>query len=120
MKSEATLTSSEEIGNTIKILNASAIPVTISYFELAWTERRKVFGIPIPFTRKEVSTDSPIDPPDSYDALVLPHQTITLNFSDKYRFDWGKDLKHDIYLKVWLVGQGGPKWLWITGPSKYQ
>ncbi|MEH2513681.1 hypothetical protein V1291_005035 [Nitrobacteraceae bacterium AZCC 1564] len=120
IKAEASLTSLEEIGNTITLLNASSVPVTISYFELAWTERRKFFGIPIPFMTEEVATDSPIDPPDGYAALILPHQTHSLLFREQYHFDWGVRVKHDIYLKLWLVGKGGPIWLWITGPSKYR
>jgi hypothetical protein len=120
MKADAMLTSSEDIGNTITVLNSSAIPVTISYFELAWTGQRTVYGISIPFTRKELTTESPIDPPDGYDALVLPHQTHSLPFRGEYHFDWGASLKQDIYLKVWLVGYGRPIWLWITGPSKYR
>lgn len=120
LKADASLTSSGDIGNTITILNASAIPVTISYFELSWVERKKIWSIPIPFTRLEVSTESPIDPPDGYDALVLPHQTHSITFSGEYHFDWGGSLEHDIYLKVWLVGQGRPTWLWVTGPARYR
>jgi hypothetical protein len=118
LKADAMLTSHPDLGHTIKVLNNSAIPVTISYFEIAWTERRKLFGvIPIPFTRKVDSTDSPIEPPDGYDTLVAPHETHQISLVDEYQFDWGADLKQDVYLKVWLVGHDNPFWLWLTGPK---
>ena len=117
---DARLTSSEDIGNTIVLLNKSDIPATISYFELAWTERRSIFGWNIPFTRKVVKTESPLDPPDGYDETVPPHETHSLWFREEYHFDWGPSLEQDIYLKLWLVGRTSPIWLWITGPGKYR
>jgi hypothetical protein len=116
---DARLTSSEDIGNTIVLLNKSSIPATISYFELAWTEQRLVFGWKIPFTRRVLETDSPLEPPDGYDETVPPHMTHSLWFGEESHFDWGPDLKQDIYLKLWLVGRTSPIWLWITGPGKY-
>jgi hypothetical protein len=116
---DARLTSSEDIGNTVMLLNKSSIPATISYFELVWTEPRSLFGWKIPFTRKVVATDSPLDPPDGYDETVPPRETHRLWFGEEHHFDWGVSLKQDIYLKLWLVGRSSPIWLWITGPKKY-
>jgi hypothetical protein len=53
------LTGSEDVGNTIVILNRSSIPANIRYFDLAWVERRCLLGLPVPFTRKVTKDDSP-------------------------------------------------------------
>ena len=37
---DAALTGSEEIGNTLTILNKSKNPLTISYYELAWVQEK--------------------------------------------------------------------------------
>jgi hypothetical protein len=113
------LTSSEDIGNEIVLLNKSSIPVTISYFELVWIDYWRLLGRRIPFTSRVVRDETPLDPPYGYDESVPPHATHSLSFRDEYHFDWGKDLKQDIYLKLWLVGRNSPIWLWITGPGKY-
>jgi hypothetical protein len=119
IKADVSLTSLPELGNTITLLNDSEIPITISYFELVWTNKRKLFGlIPLPFTRKVEASDSPIDPPDGYSALVAPHETHVLQFTEQYHFDWGVELEHDIYLKVWIVGHDDPFWLWVMGRKK--
>jgi hypothetical protein len=110
-------TGSYEIGNTIVLLNKSNVPAIISYYELAWTERRSFAGLPIPFTRKTVQTQSPLDPMDGCHQMVAPHAAYALTFNEDHHFDWGVGLKHDVYLKLWLVGRGRPIWLWITGPS---
>jgi hypothetical protein len=74
------LTGSEEIGNTIVLLNKSNIPATISYFDLAWVERRSFLGCSIPFTRKVTYDESPLVPPDSYDETIPPHAVHALVF----------------------------------------
>jgi hypothetical protein len=117
---DARLTSSEDIGSTIILLNKSSIPATISYFELVWIEPRTLWGMRIPFTRKIVGSDTWIDPPDGYDALVPPHETHELWFRGDHHFEWGQDLKQEIYLKLWLVGRDSPLWLWITGPGRFK
>lgn len=113
------LTSSEDIGNTIVLLNKSDIPATISYFELVWTGPRTILGLRFPFTRKVIDVDSPLDPPDGYDVTVPPHETHQLWFREDNHFEWGISLKQNIYLKLWIVGHSSPIWLWITGPGKY-
>jgi hypothetical protein len=112
------LTGSEDIGNTIVLLNKSSIPATISYFDLAWIERRTLFGWPIPFTRKVVLDHSPIEPPDGYDQTIPPHAVHTFLFREENHFDWGWKLKQDIYLRLWLMGRNSSVWIWITGPQK--
>jgi hypothetical protein len=111
------LTSSEEIGNTIVLLNKSKNPVTISYFDLVWTERRRVLGIPIPFTHKIVAEESPVDPPDGYDEQIPSHGVHHLVFTEQNHFDWGTSLKQAIYLRLWLHGRKQPLWLYVTGPG---
>jgi hypothetical protein len=111
------LTGSEQVGNTIVLLNKSGVPATISYFELVWLERRRLLGCRVPFLWKVVETLSTIDPPDGYDETVIPQAVHSLWFGEEYHFDWGKHLKQDIYLKLWLVGRGSPIRIWITGPK---
>jgi hypothetical protein len=117
LKTEVMLTGSSELGHTITILNDSAIPVTVGYFEIVWTEKRKLFGLPIPFTRKVVDTDSPIEPPDGYNALIEAHKAHELNFMHDYQFDWGEGLTRGVWLRVWIVGHDKPFMLYITGPK---
>jgi hypothetical protein len=112
------LTGSEEVGNAIVLLNKSSIPATISYFDLAWVERRSLFGWPIPFTRKVLRDWSPVFPPDSYDKTIAPHGTHHLSFTENDHFDWSWKLRQDIYLRLWLIGRNSPIWIWITGPQK--
>jgi hypothetical protein len=73
-------------------LNKSGIPATIAYFELVWTEPRRLVGWSIPFTRKVVQTDSPIDPSDGYDETIAPNAVHSLHFNEQYHFDWGAGL----------------------------
>jgi hypothetical protein len=111
------LTGSEDIGNTIVLLNKSKTPVTISCFDLIWVKRRKLFGIPIPFTRRIVNEDSPVDPPDGYDQTIPPHDVHHLVFREGDHFEWGIKLKETIYLRLWLHGRRRPLWLHVTGPG---
>jgi hypothetical protein len=104
------LTSSEDVGNTITLLNKSNVPATISYFELVWVEPRKIFGVPIPFTQKITDTRSPVEPSYGYDESVAPHATHTLSFTGEDHYEWG-DGAPLIYLKMWLVGRKSPIWL---------
>ena len=118
LKATPMLTTSSDLGHTITVLNDSEIPITISYFELAWVEKRKLFAlIPIPFTRKVVQRDSPIDPPEGYYVLVAPHETDQMAFRDEYQFDWGPELKQAVYLAIWIIGHDKPFWLYVTGPN---
>jgi hypothetical protein len=119
IKASVTLTGSEEIGNTIVLLNKSSIPANTSYFDLAWVERRSLFGWPIPFTRRVIADSSPIDPPDGYHVTIAPHDTHVLSFTEENHFDWGGDLKQDIYLRLWLIGHRWPIWIWIIGPREW-
>lgn len=119
-KLSSSLVSLEEIGNTITVLNRSSIPVTISYYEIGWVKKRELLGIPIPYTKNETSSETPLEPGEGCNILVQPHQTEVFVFKNDSHFYWGSSIKHDIYLKIWLVGYGGPYWLWITGPSKYR
>jgi hypothetical protein len=120
IKASVTLTSSEEIGNTIVLLNKSSTPANLSYFDLAWIERKLLFGWPIPFTWRIVLDESPIDQPDGYYVTIAPHDTHTLSFTEEDHFGWGRDLKQDIYLRLWLIGRRSPIWIWITGPRRYR
>jgi len=118
IKASVTLTGSEEVGNTVVLLNKSSIPANLAYFDLAWIERKFLFGWPVPFTRRVVMTDSPIDPPDGYYVTIPPHDTHTLSFTEENHFGWGGDLKTDIFLRLWLIGRRSPIWVWLTGPHR--
>jgi hypothetical protein len=100
------------------LLNTSTIPATISYFDLAWVKRRTLFACPIPFTSEVVKDDSPVPPEFGYDETIPPHGTHHLNFTEDYHFDWGGDLKENIYLRLWLVGRRSPIWLLVAGPKR--
>jgi hypothetical protein len=84
---------------------------------LAWVEKRTLFGLKIPFTWKVVTRESPLDPGDGYYSVIPAHGVEHLNFSERYHFDWGDELKQAIYLRLWLVGRTSPIWFWITGPG---
>jgi hypothetical protein len=92
IKASVTLTGSEEVGNTIVLLNKSSVPANLAYFDLVWVKRRSLFGLPIPFTTKVVTEDSPIDPPDGYYVTIPSHETHILSFTEENHFDWGSDL----------------------------
>jgi hypothetical protein len=113
------LTGSEDLGNTLVLLNRSNVPLAISYFDLAWVERRCLLGCRrcrIPFTRRVIRDDSPCDPASGYYATVQPHATHRLSFTGQYHFHSGVRLPHDIYLRLWIVGRRSPIWMWVTGP----
>jgi hypothetical protein len=116
---DSSFTSDEGRGNTLTLLNRSGIPITISYYELVWVERRKWCGIPVPFTSKIAYSESPVDPVDGCQIVMPPHATHSLSFTGEYHFNWGGDLEQAIYLKIWRVGgsRRSPIWLWITGPG---
>jgi hypothetical protein len=79
--------------------------------------RKRLLGWRIPFTTKVVNTDSPIYFPDGYYVTIPAHNTHSLSFTEQNHFDWGRDLKEDIYLRLWLIGRSSPIWIWVTGPK---
>jgi hypothetical protein len=112
IKTSVTLTGSEEVGHTVVLLNKSNIPVSTAYFDLVWTARRSLFGVPIPFTRRVDMLSSPIEPPDGYYVTIGAHDTHTLGFAGEDHFEW--DDKRDIYLRLWLIGRSSPIWLLVS------
>jgi hypothetical protein len=58
-----------------------------------------------------VLDESPIDQPDGYYVTIAPHDTHTLSFTEEDHFGWGRDLKQDIYLRLWLIGRRSPIWI---------
>jgi len=113
-----TLISDPGMGNTILLLNASSLPAHIHSFDLAWVEKRKVLGLNVPMTRKVVKDESPIEPWDVYNLTIPPHGSHKFVFREADHFDWGKNLKQAIYLRLYVIGRETPIWLWITGPSE--
>jgi hypothetical protein len=119
IKVESRFVGLEEYGNEIILLNKSAIPITISYYELVWTVPRRIFGIKVPFTHKIEADASPEDPMSGCNIKIESHETHALTFRDEYHFDWGPSIKETIYLKLWIVGhQKRPRWFYITGPKR--
>jgi hypothetical protein len=110
-------TGHEGIGNQLVLLNRSSTPITISYYELAWVERRRIAGVAIPFTRNVTFSETPLDPMDGCAIPLPPHTPHSLDFRDEYHFNWGGNLEQAIYLKLWRVGSRSPIWLWVTGPG---
>jgi hypothetical protein len=115
---ESWLTASEDIGNTIVLLNKSSVPVHISFFDLVWVVQRSLFGWEIPFTRKIVSKESPVEASIGYHETIPAHGTHSLSFTDQDQFDWGTDQKQDIYLRLSLTGRRSPIWLLIWRAKK--
>jgi hypothetical protein len=112
---KAMLRGAPEIGNDIVVLNASDKPVNIYYLDLAWVERRWP-GWQIPGFRRFAYSVSPDE--DNFCNITVPaHGQQTLSFSGEDHFDWGADLKQDIYLRLWIVGRKRPVWFWVTGPN---
>jgi hypothetical protein len=70
LKAIAELTSSDEIGNTIRVVNSSKNPANIYYFELVWVKptRRPI----APWFRKVEREDSPLNG-DGCDITIGPH-----------------------------------------------
>ena len=108
------------VGNTINVVNVSAKTAAhIGYLDLAWVERRRFLGCPIPFTRKVVADDSIMEPGDP-DMFSIPPQTAhSLWFGEENHFGWGKDMTSDIYLRLYVIGKNKPVWLRVTGPSDF-
>lgn len=111
------LTGSADVGNTLTLMNKSSFPATVSYFELAWTEPHQFAGVAIPFTRKVIDTDTPLDPMDGCSMPLAPHGIVSIEFAGDHHFNWGGTLEHAIHLKVWLIGHRSPIWLYVTGPG---
>ncbi len=90
-----------EIGNTVTIRNTSETPITISYWELLWLERKL-------FKWKHNKVISP----DEYfgDLKIDGHSSTTLHFSNTDYFDWGVNSldKSKIYLRLYLAGKRKP------------
>jgi hypothetical protein len=116
LKLLVSLTGSEQIGNTLTLLNSSKVPANIYYVSLVWIEPTFLSRY-LRFFRKIVTQETFSDH-DYLNITVPPHGQQEFNYSEQYHFDWGQSLKHDIYLKVWLTGWRFPKWFFVTGPSK--
>lgn len=96
-------TSDPERGNEITIENSSDRPAMISYWELAWADRR--FGRTL-FERIEEMPDE-----GSYDVTIPPHARHTLHFVDGHHFRKRSDIdghKVQLYLKLYLVARRSP------------
>lgn len=106
-----------EPGNEIVLLNKSSIPVIISYFDLVWVKPSTAFGSPIPFTWNIVREATPIEPETTYDVTVAPHATHALFFPAVEYLNWGLNIEHDVYLRLWIFGRRSPLWFWIVGPQ---
>jgi hypothetical protein len=65
-----------------------------------------------------VHEDTPLDRADPGMFTIAAHEAHSLVFCDEDHFDWGLRLPEDIYLRLYLIGDGKPIWLWITGPAQ--
>jgi len=108
---KTSLTSDADIGNTVVVLNASGTPANVYYFDLVWVPRWR--GMKRRIFRKISHDASPLEF-EYCDATVPPHGQYTFSFSEADHFDWGIQLKEDIYLRLWLVGRRRPVWFWVA------
>ena len=108
------LTSGEDVGNVIRVTNASKVPANVCYYELVWVKPHPLHRL-APLFRKVEMEEPPVEY-DGCDITIEPYSQYALTFTEAYHFDWGKRLKHHIYLKLWIVGRRFQKWMWITGP----
>ena len=108
------LTSDPDIGNEVTLLNASKVPANIYHYDLVrahrsplgknWRIGRKVVGVEFDLEGDNVHVTV-----DAYSQTIIP-------FTGQDHFDWGGALKHDLYIRLWMVGRHRPLWLWVTGP----
>jgi hypothetical protein len=113
---EPLLRGSAEIGNDLLLLNSSKVPACIYYYELMWVKPKfltRRFGL----MREEVGYEFSLED-NTADITIDGYSIATLNFSDDHYFDWGDDVKNDLYLKMSMVGRKRPFWFWITGPKR--
>ena len=106
-----------DLGHDLLLTNASKVPATIYYYELIWLEPSiltKCFG----FRRKHVGYEFSLED-NLCDISIDGYSHYMLNFSDEHHFDWGPNIKKDLYLVISMVGRPRPLWLWIAGPKTW-
>jgi hypothetical protein len=101
---------SPDQGNTITVINNSAVPVLVSHWELVWRK-----GL---LWREKRTLEEESD----FDGGVLKidaHDHMTLSFVDSHYFQWGQAqaVKGKLYLKLWIAGRRGFKWLMVYDPT---
>jgi hypothetical protein len=110
------LRSHVEEGNDVTLLNSSKMPASIYSLDLVWAKRGWL-GKNSSLGRRVIRTEYHLE--DSRANITVPaNGAHNLNFSEDSHFTWGRSIEHDLYLRLWMVGQKGAVWLWITGPSK--
>ena len=110
----ACLTSNEEIGNDLILLNSSKVPANIYYFDLVWA-KRSFLGKNVGLGRRLLWEHYSLDG-DTCDITVPPHEQTSLNFSGENHFGWPRE--DDLYLRLSLIGRHSPLWLWVSGLCK--
>jgi hypothetical protein len=107
------LTSDEQEGNDIILLNASTIPANVYQLDLVWAKLGpfgKNCGVGRRVIRSEYSDDN------FANVTVPSHSQHPLNFRQGEHFAWGAGINDNLYLRIWLVGADTPLWFWVTGP----
>ena len=107
-------TSEPEEGNKITVINTSDTPILISYWELIWVKRVRLF-------QKKLTYEMTPDPDDAYYTTTIgPHSTHTWHFSEGDFFLWGPSQvsKGQLYLKLYILGRRRPRWLKVYDPAK--
>lgn len=115
LDTSVTLTSDEGFGNTIILLNSSKVPANIYNYSLAWVRPHFLHRYISSF-RKVDHEEFPLGPHDNCNITVAAYSQYSLHFTDENHFEWGIQLKHNVYLKLWMIGRRRPLWLRITGP----
>lgn len=105
---EHQLTDSEEIGNTINVVNISDKPLPISHVDVVWGRWR-------PWGKRV--TYEPTDIEWSNGFTLAAHERRTMIYADADHFAWGA-LSHKLhgrlFVRVWLAGNRKPEWFRIT------
>lgn len=100
-----------DIGNTITIINASNVPVLITYWELYWG-RVKGFGMDRGTSVAEKDFE------DSSVLTLAPHSHHTWTFAEQNHFAWGYKMapRGNLYIELSVVGRRRPLVLHVYNP----
>lgn len=116
LKVSTNLTSSDEIGSTLTLVNASSVAAHIGYHDLAWVQPYSVFGLKVPWLGKVTDEIQVIEEPWEASVDTLPPNGST-EFSYTHAFNPygdGQIAQRRLYLRLYMVGDKRPTWIRIA------